>query len=96
MQRAAEKIPIHDAFTVRDYNVPQRPPAVLGSTRNGQDAFATARWDAGRVEHVHAVFSGDAVGWVFVRVGYNFADRGSQTSSSTQRAIASFMRFLAS
>ena len=65
-----------------DYDFSQRAPAVLDSTGNGQAALASTRWHAGSLEHVHVVFSDAAVGGLFARAGYNFADRSSQAGSS--------------
>ncbi len=77
------------------YDFPQRPLAVLDSTHNGEDAFASTRWDAGGVEHLHAVFSDTAVGGIFLRAGYNFANTSAQAGSSARRSPAAIVSLLA-
>ena len=83
------------SYVVRHHNFPQRPLAVLDSTGNGEDAFTPARWYAGSVDHLHALFPGAAVGRVFVRNVYNSVDGSSQASSSAQFDPAYFMSLLA-
>ena len=56
------------------HDFPQRPPAVLGSTHNCEDALTTPRWNSGGVDHVHALFSDTAPGGIFVCAGDNCAD----------------------
>src|SRR6185503_3197379 len=73
------------------YDLPQRPPVVLDSTGNGKNAFAAARWDAGGVEHLHALFSGVVIGWIFLCARDNHAHWISEAGSFTHRGPASFL-----
>ena len=86
----------HYGLPVCSDNVPQRPPVVLDSVGNGEDAFTKARWDAGGVEYLHALFSGTAVGGLFVRTADNFTDRSSQAGGSARRDPAYLMSLFAS
>ena len=47
-------------FFIRRHALCQRGFAVLGAASDCQDAFAPAGRNAGGVEHLHALFSGDA------------------------------------
>jgi hypothetical protein len=78
------------------HNFPQRPLTVLDSTGNGEDAFTTARWNTGSVDHLHALFSGNAIGRVFLCNVYSFMDGSSKAGSSAQLDTASFLSLLTS
>ena len=84
-----------DVLIVCRDDFPQRCLAVLDSTNNGEDAFASTRWNARGVEHLYVVFSNTAVGRVFVRAGYDFMVRAAQASSAAQRSPAAFVAVLA-
>src|SRR5215216_4383700 len=87
----AYETPIADTFVVCSYCIPQCSPAVLDSTGNGEDAFTSTRWNTGSVEHLNALFSGFAVGGIFLRAGCNYLDGSSQASDSARRDPSSFM-----
>ena len=91
LPQVAASIPI----ICRD-DLPQRTPVVLDSTGDGEDTFAATRWNSRRVEHLHALFPGAAVGGILVRARNNLMDRSSQASTSAQRPIAALVALLAS
>src|SRR6185369_17801762 len=68
---------------------------VLDSIGNGEDAVASARWDAGSVEYLYALFSGVAARGIFIRTGYNLTAGRSQAGGSARRDPASLMSLLA-
>ena len=93
-RRAAPTIAPNGLLVCSD-DLPQRPPVVLDSVGNGEDAFATARRDAGSVEYLHALFSGLAARGIFIRTRYNLTAGRSQAGGSARRDPAALLSLLA-